>query len=417
MLSSQPAILVEGLGKRYRRGAGASYGRLTESLASLPRRLTGGRAGNLGTEFWALRNLSFQVDAGEIVGVVGANGAGKSTLLKLLSRITRPTEGRAQLRGRVGALLEVGTGFHPELTGRENVFLSGGILGLAKKEIEAKFDEIVDFAGVGSFLDTPVKRYSSGMQVRLGFAVAAHLDTDILLIDEVLAVGDVAFQRKSLARMQAVSSQGRTVLFVSHNTPAVSRLCDTSLLLVDGALALYADTQSVIDTYLQSQTGEATWSPVTKPEAAEVFRFTHAAALEVQGRPTGAVSAREPVILEIAYDVLENLEGLVVGVIATNERGIIVFDSYDIDSSEPIPELRKKGSYVARCVIPSGLLNSGKLALSLNAFIQNARRISYVTNALSLDVWEPAVAGQELSMLRRGVVAPKFEWSIEGDQR
>ena len=414
MSSDRIAISVEGLGKKYRLGAGGSYGRLTESLSSIPRRLKGG-GGVEPSEFWALKDITLEIPAGEIVGVIGANGAGKSTLLKILSRITRPTEGRAELRGRVGSLLEVGTGFHPELTGRENVYLSGAILGMQREHIEARFDEIVEFSGVADFLDTPVKRYSSGMQVRLGFAVAAHLDTEILLIDEVLAVGDAAFQRKSLARMRDVSSEGRTVLFVSHNTPAVSRLCDTSLLLVDGKLALYDDTDTVIDLYLQSATQSAAWSPSSEQGGPPDFRFTHARLLNDKDEPIGTTSARDPFTVVISYEVLEVIEGLVVGLVATDDQGIIVFDSYDMDGVKPPPDSREKGRYVARCHIPAGLLNSGRLSLSLNAFVQNARRINYVPDALTLEVWEPAVGGQEMAMIRRGVVAPRFDWSVEDD--
>ena len=250
MSSDRIAISVEGLGKKYRLGAGGSYGRLTESLSSIPRRLKSG-SGAEPSEFWALRDITIEIPAGEIVGVIGANGAGKSTLLKILSRITRPTEGRAELRGRVGSLLEVGTGFHPELTGRENVYLSGAILGMRREHIATRFDEIVDFSGIGAFLDTPVKRYSSGMQVRLGFAVAAHLDTEILLIDEVLAVGDIEFQRKCLDSMRSVSSAGRTVVFVSHNLAAIRGLCTRGLVLEKGNVTAIGHVDDAVGVYLE----------------------------------------------------------------------------------------------------------------------------------------------------------------------
>lgn len=415
MSSEKIAISVDGLGKRYRLGSNGSYGRLTETISSIPHRLARRQRPD-SPEFWALRGVTFEVPAGQIVGVIGANGAGKSTMLKLLSRITRPTEGGAELHGRVGSLLEVGTGFHPELTGRENILLSGAILGMQREEIARRFDDIVEFSGVGSFLDTPVKRYSSGMQVRLGFAVAAHLDTEILLIDEVLAVGDANFQRKSLARMRAASSEGRTVLFVSHNTPAVSRLCDASLLLIDGRLAQYGETDAVIDRYLQSATQSSSWTLTSSSKAAEDFRFIQARLLNDVGEPIGTASARQTVIVEVAYEVLEAIEGLVVGLIATDDRGIIVFDSYDIDSENHMPDNRGKGRYAATCRIPPGLLNSGKLNLSLNAFVQNSRRISYIADALTLEVWEPSVGGQEMSMVRRGVIAPRFDWSVESEQ-
>jgi len=281
------AIKVENLSKRYRigqyAGSGAQYKTLRESLTnavSAPlRRLrqTGDRRrkteerrarspisgplspvpGPSSTDrfIWALKDVSFEVKQGEVLGIIGKNGAGKSTLLKILTGITEPTEGRAELKGRVNSLLEVGTGFHPELTGRENVRLSGAILGMARKEIDRKFDEIVDFSGVEQFIDTPVKRYSSGMRVRLGFAVAAHLEPEILLIDEVLAVGDAQFQKKCLGKMGDVAKEGRTVLFVSHSMPSVSGLCSSGLLLKQGAVAERGDVHEVIASYLQTQAG------------------------------------------------------------------------------------------------------------------------------------------------------------------
>jgi lipopolysaccharide transport system ATP-binding protein len=250
MSSDRIAISVDGLSKSYRLGANASYGRLTESLSRLPRRFTKGSQATT-EEFWALSDVSLDVSQGEVVGIVGRNGAGKSTLLKILSQVTRPTSGSARLRGRVGSLLEVGTGFHPELTGRENINMSGAILGMRRREIDERFNEIVEFADIGPFLDTPVKRYSSGMQVRLGFAVAAHLDSEILLVDEVLAVGDSEFQRRSQSRMSRTSQDGRTILFVSHNLAAVKNICPRSILINNGTVAADQDTQSVIDDYLR----------------------------------------------------------------------------------------------------------------------------------------------------------------------
>jgi lipopolysaccharide transport system ATP-binding protein len=240
------AVSFSGIGKRYRVShVRQSYGRLSESLTGAARgtllRLRGGPPESVEL-FWALRDVTFDVRRGEVTGIVGRNGAGKTTLLKILSRITEPTTGRVALRGSVASLLEVGTGFHPELTGRENVYLSGAILGMRRSDIQRRFDEIVDFADVEQFLDTPVKRYSSGMLVRLGFAVAAHLEPDILVVDEVLAVGDAAFQRKCISKMEDVSHEGRTVLFVSHNMPAVESLCTTSVLLERGTVSLFTPT-------------------------------------------------------------------------------------------------------------------------------------------------------------------------------
>jgi lipopolysaccharide transport system ATP-binding protein len=247
-MSSDVAVEVRGLGKRYEIGADQGgymllTERITQRLKSLGRR-------EPTEEFWALRDIDFEVKRGETMGIIGHNGAGKSTLLKILSRITPPTEGEARLRGRVGALLEVGTGFHPELTGRENVFLNGAILNMSRQEIQRRFDEIVEFADVGQFIDTPVKRYSSGMQLRLAFSVAAHLEPEILIIDEVLSVGDLAFQQKCLGRMEKASQEGRTVVFISHQLPSVTNLCDRAIMLSEGRIAATGRVGEVIDHYV-----------------------------------------------------------------------------------------------------------------------------------------------------------------------
>ncbi len=249
-----PIILAQGLGKKFTLGAKREpYTSLREVIGRKARALlsTGGGA-KAGNEFWALKDLDFSINEGDRVGIVGRNGAGKSTLLKVLSRIIDPTEGRAEIRGRLASLLEVGTGFHPELSGRENIFLNGSILGMSRAEISARFDQIVDFAEVEQFLDTPVKRYSSGMYVRLAFAVAAHLEPEILVVDEVLAVGDAEFQRKCLGKMKEVSSGGRTVLFVSHNMAAIQNLCNSAIYLRHGRLVTQGDTNAVVAEYLRA---------------------------------------------------------------------------------------------------------------------------------------------------------------------
>jgi lipopolysaccharide transport system ATP-binding protein len=254
---SSIAIQSEGLSKRYRLGNSVPYKTLRESLPALVRSAAR-RARSLAAgdsrpnTFWALRDVSFQVRHGEVIGVIGRNGAGKSTLLKILSRITWPTEGRALIHGRVGSLLEVGTGFHPELSGRENIFLNGAIMGMRKAEIASKFDEIVAFAEVEKFIDTPVKHYSSGMYVRLAFAIAAHLEPEILIVDEVLAVGDLAFQQKCLGKMSEVSREGRTILFVSHNMAVVERLCQRAIVLHDGQIEYEGETENAIRHYLHN---------------------------------------------------------------------------------------------------------------------------------------------------------------------
>jgi len=288
---SDIAIHVEGLSKKYHIGGGhKQYTRLgdqvTDAVLSPFRRagnlLRGKTSGasDLDQVFWALKEISFEIKLGDITGIIGHNGAGKSTLLKILSRITEPTSGYADVYGRVGSLLEVGTGFHPELTGRENVYLNGSILGMRKAEIDKKFDEIVDFAEIEKFIDTPVKHYSSGMYVRLAFSVAAHLEPEILLIDEVLAVGDVAFQKKSLGKMENVSQQGRTVVFVSHNMNALQRLCPRSILLDHGQFMAHDDTSKIIEQYLavasSQSTGPNTWADLTeqKRDGTGMIRFT-----------------------------------------------------------------------------------------------------------------------------------------------
>jgi len=270
-------ITAENLGKQYRLGTQqAAYATLRETIANAVRRPDKTRNGNATGTFWALRDINFEIQEGEVVGIIGRNGAGKSTLLRILSRVTEPTTGRVKLRGRVGSLLEVGTGFHPELTGRENIFLNGAILGMKKAEIVRKFDEIVAFAEIEKFIDTPVKRYSTGMYLRLAFAVAAHLEPDVLLVDEVLAVGDASFQRKCLDKMKVVGEDGRTVLFVSHNMPAVTRLCERIILLDEGRVVADGPAHKVASLYLQSGLGTMAvreWKDRTKAPGNEIVRL------------------------------------------------------------------------------------------------------------------------------------------------
>ena len=276
------AIRCEGLAKQYRIGERESYKALrdviTDAFASPFRRLrsalrhsSNGSAGSKKPNIWALKDVSFEIRRGEVVGIIGRNGAGKSTLLKILSRITEPTHGHADIWGRIGSLLEVGTGFHPELTGRDNIFLNGAILGMRRAEIARKFDEIVAFAEVEKFIDTPVKRYSSGMYVRLAFAVAAHMETEILLVDEVLAVGDAEFQKKCLGKMGEVARAGRTVFFVSHSMPAVQRLCQRAILLRDGTVAMDGAVDAAVESYLSAQVSCEYVGP-TSPQRASITR-------------------------------------------------------------------------------------------------------------------------------------------------
>ena len=315
------AIRTEDLGKKYRIGEQvASYRTLRDTLASALRRPIKAlqrQSFTLTNTIWALDGVTFEVKKGDVLGVIGRNGAGKSTLLKILSRVTEPSKGYAEIHGRVGSLLEVGTGFHPELTGRENIALNGAILGMKRAEIERKFDEIVDFSGVEKFIDTPVKWYSSGMYLRLAFAVAAHMEPDILVVDEVLAVGDAEFQRKCLGKMSDVAGQGRTVLFVSHNMSAILRLTQETIVLEKGKLVLRASTAQAVDYYLSSgyaQSGEHHWQPDEIPAEAAPFRPISLRVRGPQGQVLDNLRSVEPVSIEIEYGLESPITGLRVGI-------------------------------------------------------------------------------------------------------
>ena len=314
-------------------------------------------------DLWAVKDVSFEVEDGQAVGIIGRNGAGKTTLLKLLSRITEPTEGRAVLRGTVGSLLEVGTGFHPELTGRENVYLNGAILGMTRADINRRFDEIVEFAEVARFLDTPVKRYSSGMQVRLAFAVAAHLEPEILIVDEVLAVGDAAFQRKCLGKMGDVTSEGRTVLFVSHNMSVVSRLCDRGIWMEAGRVARQGPMEDVVQPipwfeWMREAPGmrQATWIPLRGTRSSG---FAECGSLDHEGRRVSSVDARRPAFVEIEYVVLQRKPVPYGASGLPTAEGAILFTSTDADDEERHGRERDPGVYVSRCEIPARSVEAG----------------------------------------------------------
>ncbi|HLL73710.1 MAG TPA: ABC transporter ATP-binding protein [Pyrinomonadaceae bacterium] len=357
----KPIVRAEGLAKKYVIEPGREpYRMLRETLAKAirsPFRRRGGALSGAG-EVWALEDVGFEVRPGEVVGLIGRNGAGKSTLLKVLSRITEPTRGRVELYGRVGSLLEVGTGFHPELTGRENVSLNGAILGMRKAEIEAKFDEIVAFAEVEKFIDTPVKRYSSGMYLRLAFAVAAHLEPEILLVDEVLAVGDARFQRKCLNKMEDVGQQGRTVLFVSHNMPAVTRLCPRTILLDGGRVLADGPSSEVVSAYLNSGLGTTAAREWPEPEQAPgngVARLRAVRVRDDEGRVTDAVDIRRPVGIEMEFEVLEEGHVLVPNYHIVNEEGVLVFIAVE-QGTRWQREPRPRGVHVSTAWVPGNLL-------------------------------------------------------------
>ena len=368
---------------------------------------------------WALNDVSFEVQEGELVGIIGVNGSGKSTLLKILSKISIPTRGRALIRGRISSLLEVGTGFHPELTGRENVYLNGTILGMRKKEIDGKFDEIVDFSGVEKFIDTPVKRYSSGMKVRLAFAVAAHLEPEILLVDEVLAVGDARFQEKCLKKMKDVGKQGRTVLFVSHNMATVARLCQRTILLNAGRLQIDDLSERVVHAYLHSEKAtkaERQWHEISEAPGDEVIRLCSMRIRTKDGGTNETVNIREPIGIEMEYEVLQPSYELFIYYHVFNEQGIEAFETIDND-----PNWRKKprpnGRYVSTVWIPGNFLGEGMYYISpgirtLNPYVRRFR----VDDAIAMQVvdnMDGQGARVDFPGKMRGVVRPLLKWETQ----
>ena len=421
---SEPIISVENLGKKYRlthRGDRPRYVALRDVLAEKAARLFRrrpaaaearspfARKGASTEDFWALRDVSFEIRRGEVVGIIGRNGAGKSTLLKVLSRITEPSAGRVLLRGRVASLLEVGTGFHPELTGRENVFLNGAILGMTREEIRRKFDEIVAFAEVEKFLDTPVKRYSSGMYVRLAFAVAAHLEPEILIVDEVLAVGDAQFQKKCLGKMQAVSShEGRTVLFVSHNMVAVQSLCSRAILLDQGGLVSDSAVEPAIAGYLQSfhdSDAQQSWATPEGAPGNAVLRIKRVQTLPQAG------AADEPLTMERAFRIetefwsLDSARSVHLCYHLLNDQGITVLTTYTA------PRTYAAGTYRATCHVPGGLLNSGGYFLKL-LLVEGGNQILSVHESLAaFQVVDAGKRGGGWMGREPGVVQPVLEWN------
>lgn len=415
---SRYAIQVRDLGKQYRIGAVVTrYPTLREAMADRVQSIFR-RNHHPAETIWALRHVSFEVEHGKVLGVIGRNGAGKSTLLKILSRVTEPTEGEAEIRGRVGSLLEVGTGFHPELTGRENIYLNGAILGMKRAEIDRKFDEIVAFAEVEPFIDTPVKRYSSGMYLRLAFAVAAHLEPEILVVDEVLAVGDAEFQRKCLGKMGEVAREGRTVLFVSHNMSAILRLTEETLVLDKGRLVMRAPTPEAVDFYLSqgfSQTGERIWHPDEVPASAAPFRPIALRIRNAQGQVVDTIRSVEPSAIEIEYELSAPIPGLRVGLYLMSTRGEYVFTSFDTDDPERYEQfaVRPAGRYVSRCLLPANLLNEGRFVVGVNASAYRVRRYFQDEQALTFTVDATGAPGTQWPEPRLGAVRPRLEWQVE----
>jgi lipopolysaccharide transport system ATP-binding protein len=379
----------------------------------------GGVAATSPSHIWALREVSFDVQCGEVVGIIGPNGAGKSTLLKILSRITEPTEGRVEIHGRVASLLEVGTGFHPELTGRENIYLSGALLGMRKIELDRKLNEIVDFSGIGKFIDTPVKHYSSGMYVRLAFAVAAHLEPDVLIVDEVLAVGDVAFQRKCLAKMEDVHQQGRTILFVSHNMPAVTRLCQRALLISEGTVQKDGPVAQIASAYLLSSlnaTPERTWSDSATAPGNKIARLRGVRIKTEDGVSGSTIDIRHPVGVEMTFDVLTPGHVLTPYYDFYNESGLYVFVAMDLDPAwrgHPRPV----GSFSSTAWIPGNLLSEGTILVSAGLYSTDP----YVVHFNQRDTVAFQVVDSRKGNTARGdwdgalagVVRPLLSWTTE----
>ncbi len=412
------AIKVTDLGKKYMIGTSINtYRTLRESLSeqfSITKKQD--KRGALPDHIWALKDVNFTVNQGEVLGIVGRNGAGKSTLLKVLSRVTEPSTGMVEINGRVGSLLEVGTGFHPELTGRENIFLNGAILGMKRKEIESKFDEIVDFAEVEQFIDTPVKRYSSGMYLRLAFAVAAHLEPEILVVDEVLAVGDAEFQRKCLGKMTDVAQQGRTVLFVSHNMSAILRLTEETLVIDKGNLLLRAPSAEAVDFYLSqglTREGQRVWHE-DEIDAKNIFQPRSVRVLDMNGDVLETIRSTEPFMVDFEYFTKEPVKGLRVGIYLITSHGEFVFTSFDTDDPALFEKhaIRETGLYHSRVTIPADFLNGGRYVIGVNASAYRIKTYFHDEQALAFNVDPSGAPGTHWPEPRLGPVRPSLEWEI-----
>jgi lipopolysaccharide transport system ATP-binding protein len=412
------AICVENLSKRYQLGARESahttFREAATDFFAGPFRRLKSLSGHLEDEdaFWALKDVSFEVEPGEVVGIMGRNGAGKSTLLKILSQITEPTCGRIEINGRVASLLEVGTGFHQELSGRENIYLNGSILGMSRAEVRRKFDEIVAFSEIERFLDTPVKRYSSGMYVRLAFAVAAHLDPDVLVVDEVLAVGDFEFQKRCLGKMSTFSNSGRTILFVSHSVGAISRLCSRCIVMSAGSVTCDAPTPLAVSHYLAgyaSSTGIIRWTDGIANSAESRFRFLQVRLLNDNRQPTATFESQGNLNVELTFRVIEPLRNCRVGFFVSTADGTCLFDCHDTDDF-PEAHVRHAGVFTATCAVPLRQLLPGRYVISPNAGIPSVKNLAYVEGALSFDLHESCSQKPKMNVQRGGLMIPAAHW-------
>jgi lipopolysaccharide transport system ATP-binding protein len=421
----KPAIKIEHISKRYRIG-GLHPGYMTfrEMLGGVltaPFRKL--KNGNGHQTIWALTDVNLQIGQGELVGIIGHNGAGKSTLLKILSRVTKPTTGEIELFGRIGSLLEVGTGFHPDLTGRENIFLSGAILGMRRTEIERKFDEIVAFSELEKFIETSVKWYSSGMYVRLAFSVAAHLEPEILMMDEVLAVGDAAFQQKCLDKMRDIRQQGRTILFVSHDMTAITRLCKRVVLLENGRVACDGEPREVVNRYLSSafKTGASRdWADATEAPGDSVVRLRRVRVRNESGETISVVDIRKPFGIDVTYEVRQEGHALIPVIEFYNEEGVELFSSHDANS-EWRRNPRPRATYTSTVWVPGNLLAEGSLIAhaSIMSHFPSTIVHAYERNAVAFQVVDSpegdSARGDYLGPMP-GLLRPLLNWTTEANK-
>lgn len=367
---------------------------------------------------WALKDINLEVKRGEILGIIGRNGAGKSTLLKILSRVTAPTTGEVKIQGRLASLLEVGTGFHPELTGRENIFLNGAIMGMTKEEIKSKLEEIVDFSGCERYLDTPVKRYSSGMTVRLGFAVAAHLEPEILIVDEVLAVGDAEFQKKCIGKMKDVAGQGRTVLFVSHNMQAIKRLCDKCVYLKNGSVVQTGDTEEIISSYLSScqnimQNKSQLENQLSALAPDSVFKLMDISLTQNGNAVFENIENGSDLILKVEYEVFKETSGLRIYFDLVDSYDGLLFRSFN-DEANDGDQITESGVYSTSMVLPKNLLAPSNYVLKICATIFNVRSLIKEPVTFALNVERTGLSNSAyLGDPIRGMLAPFFKWKTQ----
>lgn len=397
-----PIIKIENIGKKYALGVREPYYSLRDTIADFFKGKNKPK-----DEFWALKNVSFEVQKGEVIGIIGRNGAGKSTLLKILSRITPPTEGKIEMRGRVASLLEVGTGFNPELTGRENIYLNGAILGMSKKEINEKFDQIVEFSEIGKFLDTPVKRYSSGMYVRLAFSVAAHLEPEILIIDEVLAVGDAAFQEKCLGKINEVSKGGRTVLFVSHNMVAVEKLCKKSIFLENGKIIARGDTGDIINQYLNNAINSLNWELV-EDSTSDIY-FTRISMQDENGSELHKVTTASKIRVAIEFEIKRVRKDIILAMALMDDLGNEIFVSVINDCGIKFPEA--PGKYLATVELPGNLYFSRPYTIRTVLWSSIDGGVDY-KDILKFIPEEAASLCNSIPGGRRGKITLQFEWKL-----